>query len=72
MSSRSSEELSIGLVDLITPEGQLDTSLRQFSGELLANSGFTNFAARRRRAALLQKGFWISWNSHKDLRVDAG
>ncbi len=37
----------LGLVDLIAPAGELDSVVGAFTKELLANSWFTNFAAKR-------------------------
>jgi enoyl-CoA hydratase len=43
----AAEAHAIGLVDLLAPEGQLDSALQPFVTELLANSWFTNFALKR-------------------------
>ena len=50
MTARTVEALEaerLGLVDILVPEGSLDEALRDFAGELLANSWFTNFATKR-------------------------
>jgi enoyl-CoA hydratase/carnithine racemase len=39
---------AMDLVDLLASEGQLDRVLGDFGGELIANSGFTNFNIKRR------------------------
>ncbi len=41
------EAAQLGLVDILAPEGQLDTALQDFIAPLLANSWFTNFAVKR-------------------------
>lgn len=41
------EALDIGLIDILAEEGGLDAALAEFSGQILANSWHTNFAAKR-------------------------
>jgi enoyl-CoA hydratase len=41
------EAKDLGLVDLLAAPGKLDEVLKSFVDELLANSGFTNFAVKR-------------------------
>jgi enoyl-CoA hydratase/carnithine racemase len=43
----AAEAKALGLVDLLAPAGQLDAWLTAFTGEILANSWHTNFAAKR-------------------------
>lgn len=43
----AAEALEIGLVDLLTTEGELDTLLAEFTGEILANAWHTNFVIKR-------------------------
>jgi enoyl-CoA hydratase/carnithine racemase len=41
------EALSMGLIDIMAPEGELDAVVAAFTGEILANSWHTNFATKR-------------------------
>ncbi len=41
------EAKTIGLVDMLAPEGGLDAMVRSLAGRILANSWFTNFAVKR-------------------------
>ena len=43
----ASEAKDIGLIDFLAAEGKLDDVLKQFTGELLANSWHTNFAIKK-------------------------
>ncbi len=43
----ASEAMELGLVDLLAPQGKFDEALKSFVDEILANSWFTNFAAKR-------------------------
>lgn len=46
-SVEAAEAKELGLVDILVPEGELDRSVRDLAGEVLANSWFTNFATKR-------------------------
>jgi enoyl-CoA hydratase len=41
------EALSLGLIDLLAPEGQLGELVARFAADVLANSWHTNFATKR-------------------------
>jgi enoyl-CoA hydratase len=41
------EALSLGLIDLLAPEGQLGDLVARFAADVLANSWHTNFATKR-------------------------
>ena len=43
----AAEAHALGLVDLLAPDGKLDDVLKGFVQDILANSWFTNFAAKR-------------------------
>lgn len=43
----ATEAKGIGLVDLLAPEGELDTLVTTFATDVLANSWHTNFAVKR-------------------------
>ena len=43
----ATEAKAIGLVDLLAPEGELDTLVTTFATDVLANSWHTNFAVKR-------------------------
>jgi enoyl-CoA hydratase len=43
----AAEALSIGLVDLLAAEGELDAAVTEFAAAILANSWHTNFAVKR-------------------------
>jgi enoyl-CoA hydratase/carnithine racemase len=43
----AAEAQTLGLIDLLAPEGKLDDVLKEFLDALLANSWFTNFAVKR-------------------------
>jgi enoyl-CoA hydratase/carnithine racemase len=41
------EALAMGLIDIMAPEGGLDATVVEFTGQILANSWHTNFATKR-------------------------
>jgi enoyl-CoA hydratase/carnithine racemase len=41
------EAKSLGLIDVLAPQGKLDETVARFVAEILANSWFTNFASKR-------------------------
>ena len=41
------EALAMGLIDIMAPEGELDSVMAEFMGQILANSWHTNFATKR-------------------------